>query len=497
MEWRIPAGVVGLADGSYAPVCFDGRALLGPESAHLIINGLSGQAAKTSYAGVLLASAMASGNREDSVGALIFNVKGDDLVYLDRGPEPGYELRDEDMEMYEALGIPPTAFSDVTVYSPSLPGGGGSQSARDDALSLRWGLQEIWPYLEFILPYYGDDEKASTFLAEFRDAKIYNPEVSKRVTSFNELGAFFDKYANSPEDAAQRDDLHSGWGNHHYATLKRMRRALMGIVARTGGLVSKEKVEGSEDIPVSGWHHGQVIVVDIAGLHTDIRGLVIGRTLRRLLEQAESEGIGVDHLVVMADELNEYAPSVGVEMARVRKILQRVSTQGRYAGISLWGMAQMSSKIDELVRNNAATRAIGMTSDDELASGVYGRLSAGQVERLATLPRGSMALKHYSFRGQLVVKFPRPAWRTGKVKVGPTRKRAEDSLGLSKKSLERVSEGIDAETRARIIADADDAALAIENLQAARVPDMDVVVLHEQSTATPNDPFGLGVFDIE
>lgn len=496
MDWRVPAGVVGLADGTYAPVCFDGRALLGPESAHLIINGLSGQAAKTSYAGVLLASAIASGNREDSVGALIFNVKGDDLVYLDRPPEPGFELSEDDRGMYEALGIPAAPFRDVTVYSPSLPGGGGSQSAREEALALRWGLQEIWPYLEFILPYYGDDEKASTFLAEFRDAKIYNPDVARRVTSFNELGAFFDTYANTPEEAAEHEHLHSGWGNHHYATLGRMRRALMGIVARTGGLVSKEKVEGNEDVPVSDWRHGQVIVVDIAGLHTDIQGLVIGRTLRRLLEQAESEGIGVDHLVVLADELNAFAPSVGTEMARVRRILQRVSTQGRYAGISLWGAAQKTSKIDELVRDNAATRAIGITSDAELASGVYGRLSAGQVERLATLPRGSMALSHYSFRGQLVVKFPRPAWRTGKAKTGSVRKKAVDSLKLSDKSLARLSEGIDPETRDRIIAEADDSVLAIENLQASRVPDMDATVLHERSTAQPNDPFGLGEFDI-
>ena len=489
MDWRIPAGVVGLADGNFAKVCLDGKALLGPESAHLVVNGLSGQAAKTSFTGVLLASALAAGGDEGNrVAAIIFNVKGDDLIWMDEPPTPGYELSDDDRNMYDALGLKPEPFADVEVWAPSLPGGQGSHSNRPDAKRLRWDLNDVWPSLEYVLPYLGDDEKAQSFMAEFRDLCLYNPNPTSRIDTFNKLDAWFDEKIADAGDA----NGSMAWRSHHVATVRRMRRMLMGIISRSGGLVSREKAAPGDDISVSNWTHGQVVVVDIAGLHADIQALVIGRTLKRLLEQAEDAGLGVDHLIVFADELNAFAPSTGTEMSKVRKILQRVSTQGRYAGISLWGACQKMSKVDELVRDNAATRAVGITAEGELASGVYGRLSTGLTERLATLPKGSMALWHYSYRGSLVVKFPRPAWRTGKSKTGVVKRGVSTQLGISDAAVERLSEGIDVETRARIIADADDPQLAIERLEEARVPDMRKSVLHEPSGFDPDDPFDLG-----
>jgi hypothetical protein len=489
MDWRIPAGVVALADGDYAKVCLDGKALLGPESAHLVINGLSGQAAKTSFAGVLLASAIASGGEDGNrVAALVFNVKGDDLIWMDEPPARGYELSDEDRGMYRALGIPDTPFDDVQVWAPSLPGGRGSHSNRPDAKRLRWDLTDVWNYLDYILPFMGDDEKAQSFMAEFNDLCLRNPSPTSRIDTFNKLESWFD------EKIADANDTNGsmGWRSHHVATMRRMKRMLMGIVARSGGLVSREKAQSGDDVPVGGWSHGQVVVIDIAGLHADVQALVIGRTLKRLMDAAEDTGLGVDHLIVFADELNAFAPSTGSEMSRVRKILQKVSTQGRYAGISLWGACQKMSKVDELVRDNAATRAVGITAEGELASGVYGRLSTGLTERLATLPKGSMALWHYSFRGSLVVRFPRPAWRTGRAKTGVVKKGVADILGVSAAGLERLSEGIDPATRERIIANADDPARAIEELSAARVPDMRKAVLHEPRSLDPDDPFDIG-----
>jgi hypothetical protein len=486
MDWAIPAGVVGLAGGDFAKVCLDGKALLGPESAHLIINGLSGQAAKTSYAGVLLASALAAGGDEgNKVGALIFNVKGDDLIWMDEGPTAGFELQENDLAMYESLGIDPVPFKNVTVYAPSLPGGEISQSNRPNATLLRWGLEDVWPYLDYILPYMGDDEKAQSFMAEFSELKLHAGKAEDRITSFGELDRWFNAKIGEATDTSNP----MAWRNHHVATMRRMRRMLVGIVARCGGLVAKDRSMG-QDIPLGSWEHGQVVVVDIAGLREDIQGLVIGRTLRRLLAQAENEGLGVDHLIVFADELNTFAPSTGAEMSRVRRILQRVSTQGRYAGISLWGACQKMSKVDEQVRDNAATTAIGITADGELASGVYGRLPSGLLERLATLPKGSMALRHYSYRGTLVVQFPRPAWRTGKAKAGAKKLGVEDTLDVSTKGLERLLEGTPSGVAERIIAEADNPEAAREALAQVRVPDMRKTVLHEpRSAGGEDDPF--------
>jgi len=296
--------------------------------------------------------------------------------------------------------------------------------------------------------------------------------------------------------AASEDDGQSksawAWRSHHIATVRRIRRMLTALPARCGGLLALDAAGESDDVPISGWKHGQTVVVDIAGLQTDVQAVVIARTIERLLRVAEESSIGVDHLVLFLDELNAFAPAQGGDMAAVRKILQRVSTQGRYAGISLWGAAQKLSKVDELVRDNAASRAVGVTADGELGSGVYGRLSGGLTERLATLPKGQMALWHYSFRSAMVVKFPRPAWQTGKEKGAKPGRRAVDVLGIGKKGLVRLSEGNPPFIVDRIISQADDPKLAVAELAKARVPDMRTVALHAPGTVDPDDPFAIG-----
>jgi hypothetical protein len=489
MDWRIPAGVVPLADGSKVAVCFDGHALLGPESAHLTVGGLSGQAAKTSYIGTLLASAINSGGPGRSVAALVFNVKGEDLIWMDEKPASGYDLTDEDREIYQTLGLPAEPFKDVTVYAPALPAGAsGTRSPRPDALRLGWDLPQVWPYLRYFFDIYGD-EKLVSFFAEFESICLRSQNPAQRIDTFEKLEAWFDTKLREAEESESQQ----AWRSHHKATMWRVRRMLMGsVLSRSGGLVLHGAARPGDDVPVAGWRHGQVIVVDIAGIGTDVQSVVIARTIERVLRAAEDGELGVDHLVVVADELNSFAPAQGGEMSNVRKILQRVATQGRYAGISLWGAGQKLSKIDELVRDNAATRALGITADGELASGVYGRMPSGLLERIATLPKGFMALTHYSFRSTLVVRFPRPAWRTGKARTtGGSRPNSLSALALSGRSVERLTEGIAPDLVETVLAGSRNREEAIEKLQDARVPDMHKTALHEPSSFDPSNPFDL------
>jgi uncharacterized protein len=496
MGWPVPMGVVELLDGSMAPVFADGHFLVGPEGAALIVNGTSGIAAKSSFIGVTLRSLIQHGNERDRrVGVLAFNVKGDDLLFLDDETAPGYELSDKDLQMYGAMGVSPTPFADVTVYAPSLPADAGTRSSRSDAVPLRWDLVQVLPYLKHLFPWIGGDEKVQSFMAEFRDLKVHARNPAERIDTFAKLSAWFDGLF---AEAEANEGLTTPWRSHHIATLRRLRRMLEGLVARGGGLISTGSARPGEDVPDSGWTHGQVTVVDIAGLDASMQGVIVARTVERLLRAAENGTLGVDHLVVYADELNAFAPSTGGDMDTVRKVLQRVATQGRYAGVSLFGACQQASKIDALVRDQAASRAMGNTPDAELTSGAYGRLSAGVIERLATLPKGQMAFSHYSYRVPIVISFPRPAWRTGKAKPGsaPTARKARrgqavDALRLSERSIERLTEGIPAEAVEGIIASADSAEAATQALASARTPDMRKIALHEPTQVDPNNPFAL------
>lgn len=77
MRRRMVAGM--LADGQ--PAYFNLDFLNGSKGAHLNIAGISGVATKTSYALFLLYALFQSHPQSP---AIVFNVKGDDLLYLDR-----------------------------------------------------------------------------------------------------------------------------------------------------------------------------------------------------------------------------------------------------------------------------------------------------------------------------------------------------------------------------------------------------------------------------
>lgn len=490
MRTPVPAGLVPLAEGGFAPVSFDFDFLLGPQAAHLLVGGLSGMAAKTSYMGCLLASALSRSSEEERVAALVFNVKGEDLIYLDQEPEPDMALQQDDLSMYAAMGVPARPFKDVTVFAPAMPASSeGSQSPRSDALRLGWDLSMAWPYLRHFL---GDivfeDEKVASFLSEFETLCLRSHDPLKRVTTFNQLEAWFSDRLQE----AEATESPYAWRSHHKATVWRLRRMIMGLRPRSGGLLVGATARPGEDVMDEGWRPGQVVVVDIAGLQPMVQSVVIARTVERLMRSAEDGNLGVDHLVVMADELNAFAPSHGSDMATVRKVLQRVSTQGRYAGISLWGAGQKLSKVDELVRDNAASRALGVTAEGELSSGVYGRMPQGLLERVATLPKGYMLLSHYSYRAPLVARFPRPAWRTGRSRTtASSRPRPTSALKLSEASLSRLSEGIPEEIVSEVMSSSDDAGQARERLESLRQPDMHRTALHERSAFDPDNPFDL------
>lgn len=493
LEWGIPCGVVELHGGAKVAISLDGASLLGNDAAHCLIGGISGQASKTSFSSVLLRSAIAHGSlTEHSVGAIIFNVKGDDLIYLDQAPEDGYELDDTDLAIYAALGVSPTPFPDVTVYAPGMATADVANCARPDARVLRWTLQDLWRYLRYVWPFIAEDEKLSSFLSQFEELKLRHRNPSQRIDSLQKMVAWMDAEI-SDADAANTQDCWNG--RIHVATMRRMRRLFGGLSARLGGLVPTGVSLDPSDVPDEGWRHGQVIVVDIASLDPLVQGLVIARTVERILRAAEDGRLGVEHLVVFADELNAFAPSQGGEVKAVKKILQRVVTQGRYAGISLWGAAQKLSKIDDLIRDNAATLALGRTAFSELDSGAYGRLPGGLAERLATLARGEMAIWHYTLRCPLVIRFPRPAWRTGKGK-SVRRKDGRGALaaaGLSTASIEALAEGLDDTQITELVNQGGDLHGAIDELRSARKIDPKRVMLQPDAVPSfdPTNPFDL------
>jgi hypothetical protein len=114
-QFRVPAGLVEMSNGTRAVAYLDLRYILGPEGAHVNITGISGLATKTSYAVFLIQSILQKANAEE-IGVIILNVKHGDLLRVDESPIRG--LEPEQHELWEALSLTPQPFSNVRYLLP-------------------------------------------------------------------------------------------------------------------------------------------------------------------------------------------------------------------------------------------------------------------------------------------------------------------------------------------------------------------------------------------
>ncbi len=411
----IPIGVY-RAGGLSAPVWMDADFLLGPESAHLNISGVSGLATKTSAVQFLLASIFQRlPALKGSVAAVCFNVKGPDLCFLD---QPG-DLTEADRELYAILGIEPRPFERVRYFAPFRADGINLNTLRShpdlvaDVQPLVWGLREVLGFHEVLLNRDDLDAKADGLL-DFLVDRVVEKEFSDewgtthRVQSFADLDRLFRAVFDGLEHAGRSDV----WRTHHIATIRKVRNRLLNISTRCKGLVTDD---GSvSDLPFGQFEDRAVYVLDVAGMDQVAQDLAFTRVVSTLREHLERRALGVDHVIVFVDELNKYAPGDGQD-TYVRKMLLDISERGRYLGLVLFAAQQFRSQVHRRVVGNAGTVVFGRMDMDELATPGYQVLSPATKIKLATLPKGELMVRHPHFTQPVFVRFPRPAVMSGPI----------------------------------------------------------------------------------
>jgi DNA helicase HerA-like ATPase len=411
----IPIGLYH-AGGMQSPVYLDVDFLLGPEAAHLNITGVSGLATKTSAVEWLLSSLFTHFPADKgSIAAVCFNVKGPDLCYLD---QPG-TLEDDDLAMYERLGVPPRPFDRVRYFAPHKADGLSINSLRsNEALQenvrpLTWGLREVLQFAEVLLNKDDVDAKADALLDFIkervldRDYKDKSLKYQHRVRTFADLDAWFRDVITSLEEKGGSDS----WKTHHIATIRKVRNRLSNISTRCAGLVTDDGT--SSDLPWGSFEDRAVYVIDVALLEEDAQDLIFARVVSKLREHLERRDLGVSHVVVFVDELNKYAPSEGAD-TYVRKMLLDISERGRYLGMVLFSAQQFRSQVHRRVVGNAATALFGRMDGDELATPGYSVLSPATRIKLQTLAKGQLMVRHPHFTQPIFVRFPRPAVMRGR-----------------------------------------------------------------------------------
>jgi DNA helicase HerA-like ATPase len=414
MERRVAIGVSRDGEPVFANLDF----LDGTRGAHVNISGISGVATKTTYATFLLQSLFrggALGAEAASTHALIFNVKGEDLLFLDQANR---RLGEEDRRLYALLGLPAGPFDSVQILAPVRPGSRErlphTGSRQQGVQAFFWTLREFASerLLRFLFAEAQDEQSQLSMVVDQVEAKLAilaaeegnrkDPWLSiegQRVETFDELVAAI----------SERLELwcHRAAGG----TLAAFDRRLAGSVARVGGLIRGRDIGTREEHQLD-WRRRQTSVIDIHALHDRAKRFVVGAVLKRMFEDKESLGTARPLVFVVLDELNKYAPREG--RGPLKEVLLDISERGRSLGIVLVGAEQTASEVEGRIVANAALRVVGRLDLAEAERPEYGFLGAASRARAGILKPGTMIVQQPEIPTPLLLRFPFPAWATRK-----------------------------------------------------------------------------------
>jgi len=446
------------------PIFADFSFMNGERGGHVSISGVSGVATKTSYAMFLLYQLLETPHGAALLGparaqthALVFNVKGEDLLHLDRR-NAIYDAERQGPR-WAALGVAtPGPFGDVEFFVPR------SAAATDDSRAVDltsrrqsevtvfgWTPQEFVkrqllrfcfgeemrtqvPFVEqhvrlqlarhaypsangdgsiVLAPNSASSSNIDRVLAERRQPK--QPGEGEPVATFGDLVAFVrERLTADPPDPVWSARFTEG-------TIGAFLRRLEALRPRLGRLIS------TRVSPVE--LRRSLSVVDLHSLHDDAQRFVVGALLSEVFEAKQGTGREPLRFVVL-DELNKYAPREGT--SPIKDVLIDIAARGRSLGVLLIGAQQSLADVDRTITMNAALKIAGRL--DAASSDDYRFLTPELRERAARFLPGTMVFDQPLVPAPIPLRFPFPAYATN------TSERARD---------EAAADGADGTARER------------------------------------------------
>ncbi|HUN37400.1 MAG TPA: ATP-binding protein [Trebonia sp.] len=415
MANRVPVGRG--RDG--APIYVNMEFLDGTRGAHVSISGISGVATKTSFALFLLHSIFRSGAlgpRAVNAKALVFSVKGEDLLFLD---QQNVRLNDDLRLQYAELGLPAEPFASAGFWAPPIP---DDATGRPNVAGRTSGVEAFWwTITEFcehqLLPYVfadaEDDRQQYTMVIHQVGARLkrfhepYGASGAAKidgqvVTTYEEL---IDLVTDRLLDEATRPQwagpvTGTGTVNAFVRRMKSSLRPLASIIRGDLTPGARRRISTQDQ---------QLTVVDLHNLHERAQRFVVGVVLAAETARKEDAGPG-GLLFTMIDELNKYAPREGA--SPIKDVLLDIAERGRSLGIILIGAQQTASEVERRIVSNSAIRVVGRLDAAEAGRPEYGFLPASQRARATIAKPGAMFVSQPQIPVPIAVEFPFPAWAT-------------------------------------------------------------------------------------
>lgn len=440
MRRPLPIGVG--RDGE--PVFVDLDFFDGHKGGHMSISGISGVATKTSFAlfflRLLTGRPDVVGEGANNLRVLVFNVKGEDLLWLDK---PNAFFDSGDHGVWDRLGVEPGPFPSVAFWAPAREHGGvvtpDASGRVGDVNAFRWTPREFVDegLLRFLFTDASDTRNQLAFVEERVRTQLRRwaadiagepgaivlrqpPPGGHRgpvgdvapdeliVRDFRDLVAVLESLLD-PADGTEPD---AAWtGRVQSGTVAAFVRRLYAAQTRLGHLVAAGESRRIDR------RRAQVSVVAIQNLHDLAQRFVVGALLAEVFAEKEASGQRLPLSVIVLDELNKYAPRDGA--SPLKEMLVDIAQRGRSLGVLLVGAQQTASRVAQEVMENAAIRVAGRLDAAEAERSEYGWMLPSTRARARLLKPGTMVVSQPAIPVPLVVNFPFPPWATRAEEVAP------------------------------------------------------------------------------
>lgn len=401
------------------PVQMDSRFLIGPEGAHLNISGISGLAAKTSYAMFLLKAIQDKSIAEnDDVAFVFFNVKGKDLLAINQENE--YESKEEKTEvlgLYEKLKLSTEPFKNVHYYYPYADNKIGNtyltreeyddQRQLSNAKLYKYDCEDDMKKLDMLFASVEDPNQTMDAIINY----IANEQGGfKGLDSWSDFLSEIKEYCKAGAPGDKEISVLS-WRKFN----RIIRNSIYGnqIFGRIRDTEEETRLENS----LKHIKKNEVHVIDIAKLNEDMQGFVFGDTIRtiydlQLGQYSEDDGVEPPKkIVIFIDELNKYASQDTPKSSPILHQVLDIAERGRSLGIVLFAAEQFRSAIHSRVTGNCSTHAYGRTNAIEISKPDYKFVPPVYKNMLTRLKQGEYVVQNPVFRSLLSIKFPKPIYK--------------------------------------------------------------------------------------
>lgn len=402
------------------PVKMDSRFLIGPEGAHLNISGISGLAAKTSYAMFLLKAIQDKCyevESDDDVAFVFFNVKGKDLLAIDHPAEFDNESDKKRVySQYEKLGLTTQPFRNVHYYYPYSSSKTGNtylskeayeeQRMNENAKLYKYDCEDDMKKLDMLFASIDDPNQTMDSIINY----IANEQGNFK--GLDDWSDFLEIVKENCQSGKKNDEISVG----SWRKFNRIIRNSIYNNPMFGRVVDDNEQIRLEDA-LKHIKKNEVHVIDIAKLNEDMQGFVFGDAIRtiydlQLGQYSEDDGVNPPKkVVVFIDELNKYASQDTPKSSPILHQVLDIAERGRSLGIILFSAEQFRSAIHSRVTGNCSTHAYGRTNAIEIAKSDYKFVPSVYKNMMTRLKQGEYIVQNPIFRSLLSIKFPEPIYK--------------------------------------------------------------------------------------